>query len=75
MSGTIRTPKVYRSRREFLKAVMKHRSQLLFAINSNPVAAHNENPLLSTITTDTLTTESVRPKASKWPMRHANRHY
>lgn len=56
MSRTIRTPKIYRSRREFIKAVSLWARNLDFAPPSplaDPITAHNANPFLCNLTTTT----------------------
>lgn len=70
MARTIRTPKIYRSRREFLKAIMHWKHSLDFATNPTPLQLHNANPLLATITIEQAT---PRTDALKAHFRHANR--
>jgi hypothetical protein len=74
MSRTIRTPKIYRSRRQFQKAVVRWANALDFTTaNTDPVSLINANPFLASI--QVLPTETKRSTltAGYIRTRHANR--
>lgn len=50
MSRTIRTPKIYRSRREFIKALVEHKRTLDFSYPEGSIQADNANPYKAYIT-------------------------